>query len=168
MPDGSERLISRGTYRLLDNQSGRITFQLHGNGYYFPAGDVVELELRGNDADYYRPSNDVAFTVRVSKLTVSLPLPAAPMHATVRPARTTVGKPTSFRFTVTTQVNGATVPLAGAKITVLRRSASTANGGHATLRLALPHAGSFKARVTKLGLRTVAVTLHATAAAGGT
>ena len=48
---------------------------VEGN-YYFPAGDVVKLELRGNDADYYRPSNDVAFTVRVSKLTVSLPLPS--------------------------------------------------------------------------------------------
>jgi hypothetical protein len=74
LPDGTERLISRGDYRLLDNQSGRITFQLHGNGYYFAPGDTVKLELRGNDADYYRPSNDTTFTVQVSGLTVSLPL----------------------------------------------------------------------------------------------
>jgi hypothetical protein len=76
LPDGSERLISRGTYRLLDNQAGRLTFQLHGNGYYFAPGDTVKLELRGNDADYYRPSNDTAFTVQVTSLRVSLPVAA--------------------------------------------------------------------------------------------
>jgi fermentation-respiration switch protein FrsA (DUF1100 family) len=74
LPNGTERLISRGAYRLLNNQSGHVVFQLHGNGYRFPAGDTVKLELRGNDADYLRPSNDSAFTVQVSKLTVTLPL----------------------------------------------------------------------------------------------
>jgi fermentation-respiration switch protein FrsA (DUF1100 family) len=73
MPDGTERLISRGAYRLTDNQSGEITFQLHGNGYYFPAGDEVKLVLLGSDAPYLRKSNDQTFTVRVSKVTVSLP-----------------------------------------------------------------------------------------------
>ncbi|MGE5617554.1 MAG: CocE/NonD family hydrolase C-terminal non-catalytic domain-containing protein, partial [Candidatus Woesearchaeota archaeon] len=73
MPDGSERLISRGAYRLTDNQTGQITFQLHGNGYYFPNGDEVKLVLLGSDAPYLRKSNNPAFTVQVSKLTVSLP-----------------------------------------------------------------------------------------------
>ena len=168
MPGGTERLISRGTYRLLDNQSGRITFQLHGNGYYFPPGDVVKLELRGNDAPYYRPSNDAAFTVQVSNLSMSLPLPAAPMHATVRPARTRAGRRTSFGFTVTTTINGAKVPLAGARVTVLGHSAVTGSEGRATLKLALPHRGTFKAKVTKLGLRTIALPLHATASSGST
>ncbi len=76
LPNGSERLISRGTYRLLNNQSGQITFQLHGNGYYFAPGHVVELQLRGNDSPYYRESNDKTFIVKVSKLKVSLPLAA--------------------------------------------------------------------------------------------
>jgi len=74
LPSGQERLISRSTYRLLNNQTGKIVFQLHGNGYHFAAGHTVKLELRGNDAQYYRASNDTAFTVQVSKLTVSLPL----------------------------------------------------------------------------------------------
>lgn len=73
LPDGTERLISRGAYRLTDNQSGQITFQLHGNGYYFPSGDQVKLVLLGSDAPYLRKSNDPAFTVQVSKVTVSLP-----------------------------------------------------------------------------------------------
>lgn len=73
LPNGTERLVSRGAYRLTDNQSGQIVFQLHGNGYEFPAGDQVKLVLLGSDAPYLRKSNDGSFTVRVSKLTVSLP-----------------------------------------------------------------------------------------------
>jgi predicted acyl esterase len=73
MPNGTERLVTRGAYRLTDNQAGQIVFQLHGNGYYFAAGDQVKLVLLGSDAPYLRKSNDGSFTVRVSKVTVSLP-----------------------------------------------------------------------------------------------
>jgi predicted acyl esterase len=72
-PDGRERLISRGAYRLTDNQSGPIEFQLHGNGYAFPPGHTVKLVLLGSDAPYLRASNDAAFSVQVSNVTVSLP-----------------------------------------------------------------------------------------------
>jgi fermentation-respiration switch protein FrsA (DUF1100 family) len=72
LPDGTQRLITRGVYRLTDNQQGQITFQLHGNGYRFAAGDTVKLQLLGRDAPYYRASNGT-FTVAVSNLTVSLP-----------------------------------------------------------------------------------------------
>jgi fermentation-respiration switch protein FrsA (DUF1100 family) len=70
--EGQQRLISRGVYRLGENQQGTITFQLHGNGYAFPAGDTVKLQLLGRDAPYYRASNGV-FSVEVSNLSVSLP-----------------------------------------------------------------------------------------------
>jgi predicted acyl esterase len=72
-PDGSERLISRGAYRLTDNQSGQVTLQLHGNGYRFAPGHTAKLELLGSDAPYLRASNDLAFSVRVSQLQISLP-----------------------------------------------------------------------------------------------
>jgi fermentation-respiration switch protein FrsA (DUF1100 family) len=72
-PDGSERLVTRGAYRLTANQSGPIAFQLHGNGYAFPPGHTVKLVLLGSDAPYLRPSNDLAFGVQVSNLRVSLP-----------------------------------------------------------------------------------------------
>ncbi len=72
-PDGSERLVSRGAYRLTDNQAGRIVFQLHGNGYAFAPGHTAKLELLGSDAPYLRPSNDLAFSVQVSQLSASLP-----------------------------------------------------------------------------------------------
>jgi len=72
-PDGSRRLVSRGAYRLSSNQTGRISFQLHGNGYAFAPGHTARLVLLGSDAPYLRPSNNVAFTVQISQLSVSLP-----------------------------------------------------------------------------------------------
>lgn len=72
-PDGSERLVTRGAYRLTDNQSGQITFQLHGNGYAFAPGHTAKLVLLGRDGPYLRPSNDLASIVQVSDLSVSLP-----------------------------------------------------------------------------------------------
>jgi pimeloyl-ACP methyl ester carboxylesterase len=71
-PGGEQRLISRSVYRLLENQTGTITFQLHGNGYEFPAGDTVELQLLGRDTPYYRASNGV-FSIEATNVTVSLP-----------------------------------------------------------------------------------------------
>jgi predicted acyl esterase len=74
LPNGEQRLISRGVYRLNESQTGTITFQLHGNGYEFAKGDTVKLQLLGRDAPYYRASNG-AFSIEVSNLTVSLPTP---------------------------------------------------------------------------------------------
>jgi predicted acyl esterase len=72
LPSGEQRLISRGIYRLAEGQEGKITFQLHGNGYEFAAGDTVKLQLLGRDAPYYRASNGV-FSIEASDVSVSLP-----------------------------------------------------------------------------------------------
>ncbi len=72
MPNGQQRLVDRGVYALNNNQSGRIVFQLHGNGYRFGQGHRVALQLLGRDAPYYQASNS-AFSVRVSNLSVTLP-----------------------------------------------------------------------------------------------
>jgi fermentation-respiration switch protein FrsA (DUF1100 family) len=74
LPSGEQRLISRSVYRLGENQTGPITFQLHGNGYEFAKGDTVKLQLLGRDAPYYRASNGV-FSVEASNVKVSLPTP---------------------------------------------------------------------------------------------
>jgi hypothetical protein len=71
-PDGQQRLISRGVYSLRNDQSGRIAFQLHGNGWHFDRRDVAELQLLGRDAPYYQASNG-AFSVKVTSLGVALP-----------------------------------------------------------------------------------------------
>jgi predicted acyl esterase len=72
LPSGEQRLISRGIYRLNEGQNGPITFQLHGNGYRFAAGDTVKLQLLGRDTPYYRASNGV-FSLEASNVTVKLP-----------------------------------------------------------------------------------------------
>jgi len=72
LPSGEQRLVSRGVYRLAENQQGTITFQLHANGYTFPAGDTVKLQLLGRDTPYYRASNGV-FGVEVKSLGATLP-----------------------------------------------------------------------------------------------
>jgi predicted acyl esterase len=72
LPSGEQRLISRGVYRLDEGENGTVTFQLHGNGYRFAAGDTVKLQLLGRDAPYYRASNGV-FSVEASDVTVTLP-----------------------------------------------------------------------------------------------
>ncbi len=72
LPSGVQRLISRGVYRLDEGENGTVTFQLHGNGYRFAAGDTVKLQLLGRDAPYYRASNG-AFSVEASDVTVTLP-----------------------------------------------------------------------------------------------
>ena len=75
-PGGEQRLISRGVWRVSTAEEGApssmIKFQLHGNGYEFPAGDTVKLQLLGRDAPYYRASNGV-FAVEASNVTVTLP-----------------------------------------------------------------------------------------------
>jgi predicted acyl esterase len=70
--EGQERLITRGEFRLLNNQKGEITFQLHGNAYKFEKGHTIQLELLGQDPNYLRKSNGT-FSASVSKLSLSLP-----------------------------------------------------------------------------------------------
>ncbi len=69
---GRQTLISRGVYRLTDNQKGKLVFQLFGNGWRFGKGHVAKLELLGSDPNFLRPSNN-RFSVRVTNLTVELP-----------------------------------------------------------------------------------------------
>jgi predicted acyl esterase len=72
MPNGNQRLVSRGVYALKNDQTGRIVFQLHGNGYRFGPGHTAELQLLGRDQPYYQQSNGT-YTVTVSRLHISLP-----------------------------------------------------------------------------------------------
>jgi pimeloyl-ACP methyl ester carboxylesterase len=69
---GRQTLVSRGVYRLKDNQRGGLLFQLFGNGWRFAKGHTAKLELLGNDPNYLRTSN-FGFSVRVSRARVDLP-----------------------------------------------------------------------------------------------
>jgi fermentation-respiration switch protein FrsA (DUF1100 family) len=79
---GKQRLITRGAYRLLDNQKGSFRFVLDGNGWKFAKGHRVVLELLGRDAPTYGPSPN-AFSAKLTKVKVSLPVrekPSAKIH----------------------------------------------------------------------------------------
>ena len=69
---GKQLLVSRGVYRLRDNQRSRLLFQLFGNGWRFARGHVAKLELVGNDPNFLRTSN-FNFAVRFSRTRVDLP-----------------------------------------------------------------------------------------------
>jgi anti-sigma factor RsiW len=69
---GRQTLVSRGVYRLRDNQRGRIVFQLFGGGWRFLKGHTAKLELLGRDPNYLRTSN-FRFSVRVARARVELP-----------------------------------------------------------------------------------------------
>jgi fermentation-respiration switch protein FrsA (DUF1100 family) len=75
--NGRQVLVSRGAYRLRDDQRGPLVFQLHGGGYRFAVGHRPKLELLGRDVPYLRASNG-SFSVKVSALAVSLPVAEQP------------------------------------------------------------------------------------------
>jgi predicted acyl esterase len=78
--DGSAQgLITRGTYRSLDapGTGARARFQLTPQGYRFPAGHVLKVEITANDVPYFQQSN-VPAVVQVSGLTITLPVLDAP------------------------------------------------------------------------------------------
>jgi fermentation-respiration switch protein FrsA (DUF1100 family) len=110
MPNGEERLISRGGYRLEEPQTPQIVFQLHGNGYEFKAGDRVKLELTSNDAPYFRAPNG-AFTIKVRSAKIVLPTLEASNGGQIQPPESVAlpqpESPLSF--------NPATGPLSGAQ-----------------------------------------------------
>ena len=172
-PDGRQTLVARTGYRLDDNQTGEITFQLHGNGYRFEPGHAAKLELLGRDAPFLRPSN-APFSVRVSDLILELPVVERPgtgqvvtpvigrgaerphLQLRVSPRRPRAGRMTRYRVTVygygckgckRARVRGARVLFAGKRATTNAR-------GQATLRVRISRAGTRKMRATLKGYRS--------------
>ena len=166
-PDGKQTLVARGPFRLTDNQTGEITWQLHGNGYRFEPGHAAKLEVLGQDAPYLRPSN-TPFSVRITELTLELPVferPGSGQVATgarrhlllrVKPRRPRAGRKTRFRVTVyaydckgctPTRARRARVVFGGKRLT-------TNSKGQATVRLRFKKAGTRKMRATLGGYRS--------------
>jgi fermentation-respiration switch protein FrsA (DUF1100 family) len=70
--DGNQILVSRGVYRLKDDQRGEHLFQLFGNGWRFARGHTAKLELLGRDPNFLRTSN-FEFSYKLSRTRVDLP-----------------------------------------------------------------------------------------------
>jgi hypothetical protein len=157
--NGQQTLISRGAYRLLDNQNGNIAFQLQGNAWRFAPGHRPKLELLGRDPGYLRPSNG-SFSVKVTNVTVELPTREAAgsggrggaggglggqvvrsrtgrLRLVVRPHRVRRGAKVRVRFLVRTFAAGLPLPVAGATIRFAGHRLKTNRRGRASLRTRL-------------------------------
>jgi fermentation-respiration switch protein FrsA (DUF1100 family) len=164
-PDGKQTLISRGVYRLLDNQNASIVFQLHGNGWRFAAGHRPKLELLGRDPAYARPSNG-SFSIQVSNVQVELPTLDKPGAAggqvvapgarriklSVRPRRPHAGRRVKLIFYAKITPAGHRVAVRGAKVHFAGHIRKTNKHGRATMRIKIRHAGLKRATVTRPGL----------------
>ena len=114
-PDGSAQgLVTRGTYRIADAGAARVEYQLAPQGYRFPAGHRVKLELTANDAPYYQASN-VPAAVTVGHVELVLPLldqpaPAQPGAPTGAPAGGTAADQTTGRLPATGALPSLALP----------------------------------------------------------
>ncbi len=68
-----QRLITRGAYRLTDNQKGSFKFTLDGNGWKFAKKHGIVVELLGRDAPTYGAS-PAPFSATLTKVKVTLPV----------------------------------------------------------------------------------------------
>ncbi len=69
-PDGSQRLVARGSYR---PRQGKNRWQLHPGSWRFSKGHAAELELLGADVPSNRASNS-EFSTEVANLRVRVPV----------------------------------------------------------------------------------------------
>jgi acetyl esterase/lipase len=55
-PDGKAVMVDRGV-RVIPSPNGTFTYQLHGNGWRFPAGHQIRIEIAQDDAPYIKASS---------------------------------------------------------------------------------------------------------------
>ena len=94
-PDASAQgLITRGTYRSLDapGSGRRARFQLTPQGYRFPAGHRIKVEVTANDQPYFQQSN-IPAVVQVESMQLTLPLHEPPGSQPVAPVPTPTQPP---------------------------------------------------------------------------
>jgi pimeloyl-ACP methyl ester carboxylesterase len=70
---GLQRLVDRGAYRFKDGEKGSFRFTLDGNGWRFPKGHRIVVELLGRDAPTYGIS-PATFSATLTKVKVALPV----------------------------------------------------------------------------------------------
>jgi len=55
-PDGTAIMVDRGVRRV-DSASGTVTYQLNGNGWRFPPGHHIRIEIAQDDAPFVKASS---------------------------------------------------------------------------------------------------------------
>ena len=71
-PDGTAVLVDRGPYRAT-SPSGTVTYELNGNGWRFPAGHRVRIEVAQDDGGYLKASS-IPSTATIHGVRLTLPV----------------------------------------------------------------------------------------------
>jgi predicted acyl esterase len=73
-PDGTQTLVTRGTYRVVDPGPGvqRLEYDLYGNHWRFEAGHGILLEVTGDDSTFFR-RNNLPSAVQIDRARLTLP-----------------------------------------------------------------------------------------------
>ena len=73
--DDEQTLVSRGVYRLTDDESQVVSFKLFGNAYTFPDGHTIKMELTADDSPSFDEwSNGDPGTIDLSNFSWEIPL----------------------------------------------------------------------------------------------
>jgi dienelactone hydrolase len=74
-PDGEAVMVDRGPRRVSDAevQSGSVTFELHGNGWRFPQGHRIRIELAQDD-DPFLKSSSIASSLTLTGVNLAIPV----------------------------------------------------------------------------------------------
>lgn len=86
LPDGTALMVDRGDRRVTatDVANGLVTFGLNGNGWRFPAGDRIRIEVAQDD-DPYLKSTDVPSALSLSQVQIAAPIREGDESATGTP-----------------------------------------------------------------------------------
>jgi hypothetical protein len=71
-PNGTAVMVDRGTRRVTA-PSGTVTYELHGNGWRFPAGHKVRIEVAQDD-DPYLKSSSIASSATLTHVRLDIPV----------------------------------------------------------------------------------------------
>jgi acetyl esterase/lipase len=172
-PDGTQVMVDRGPRRLLKADETTV-FDLHGNGWSFPRGHRIRIELAQDDDPYLQASN-VPSSLTLSGVTLSIPVReasatlsgagarrvAARLRLIATPRRVRTGHPIMFTFRVLSIANGHPGPVPRALVHFAGHRVRTGRGGRARLRLTLHHAGTYIAVASRHGYRSAKARVHA-------
>jgi len=71
-PDGTTAVMVDRGVRSLASASGTVDYYLHGNGWQFPAGHKIRIEVAQDDGPYVKAS-DTTSTATLTRVTLRIP-----------------------------------------------------------------------------------------------
>jgi dienelactone hydrolase len=72
LPNGTALMVDRGVRRVT-SATGPVTYELHGNGWRFPPGHKIRIEIAQDDGPYIKPSN-VPSSATITHVTLRMPV----------------------------------------------------------------------------------------------